>query len=284
MDKIARIRSTLDGLYERYNRRELIPPDPLQFVYEYESAADREIAGFFSSLLAYGRVEQIGKSLRKLFSVMEGGPHEFVSTFDRTGVKALAGFKHRFTDGATLAEMCRLLKWVIAEFGSIEGLFLEHYSADDANILPALSGFREALLKRHRQETGRDAGRSMRYLLADPAGQSACKRMNLFLRWMVRDDDVDAGLWKGVSPAKLIVPMDVHMTRLCRFLGLYKGDSATLKSAVEVTAAFAQIEPDDPVKYDFALSRIGIVENCTGKKNERCKCCELLDFCLARGF
>jgi uncharacterized protein (TIGR02757 family) len=117
------------------------------------------------------------------------------------------------------------------------------------------------------------------YLLCDPANGSACKRLNLFLRWMVRDDDVDAGIWKKVDKAKLVVPVDVHMARLCRFLKLYKRKTVSLSAALEITQAFAEIEPFDPVKYDFALSRIGIVEDCNGAYRPQCEDCELLEFC-----
>ena len=121
--------------------------------------------------------------------------------------------------------------------------------------------------------------RGLRYLLAQPADGSACKRLNLFLRWMVRDDDVDAGLWKSIDCAKLIVPVDVHMARLCGILGLHKSKTANISTALEITKSFADIEPNDPVKYDFALSRIGIVEGCNGNYRFECNNCELIEFC-----
>jgi uncharacterized protein (TIGR02757 family) len=120
------------------------------------------------------------------------------------------------------------------------------------------------------------------YLLASPTRGSASKRLHLFLRWMVRSDAVDLGLWKSVDKAKLIVPMDVHMTRLCAILGLYEGRSVSLSAAVQVTESFARMEPTDPVKYDFALSRIGILDNCTGQCRPVCARCELYPICLER--
>ncbi len=122
----------------------------------------------------------------------------------------------------------------------------------------------------------------MKYLLVDPAIGSACKRLNLFLRWMVRDDDVDTGLWKSIDRAKLIVPIDVHMGRLCRILGFYSRKGVSLSTAIQITECFAEIEPADPVKYDFALSRIGIVENCNGQYHNACRHCELFPFCRQR--
>jgi uncharacterized protein (TIGR02757 family) len=122
----------------------------------------------------------------------------------------------------------------------------------------------------------------LKYLLVSPDGGSACKRLNLFLRWMVRDDDVDTGLWKSIDKTKLIVPVDIHMSRLCKILGLYDRRTVSLPAAIEITESFAEIEPADPVKYDFALSRIGIIENCNGRRRKGCEFCELFGFCSRR--
>jgi len=119
----------------------------------------------------------------------------------------------------------------------------------------------------------------LKYLLADPARGSACKRLNLFLRWMVRSDDVDTGLWKSIDKAELIVPIDVHIARLSGILGFHSRKTVSLATAVEITEAFAEIEPADPAKYDFALSRIGILKNCTGRLRKHCTDCELYEFC-----
>ena len=121
--------------------------------------------------------------------------------------------------------------------------------------------------------------RGLNYLLVNPANGSACKRLNLFLRWMVRDDDVDTGLWTSVDKAGLIIPIDVHMGRLCRILGFHNKKNVSLSTAIQITERFAEIEPDDPVKYDFALSRIGIVENCNGRYRNECRDCELFPLC-----
>ena len=121
--------------------------------------------------------------------------------------------------------------------------------------------------------------KGLKYLVPNPKDGSACKRLNLFLRWMVRKDGVDAGLWKSVDKSKLIVPVDVHMGRLCKLLGLYRRKTISIAAAVEITENFRSIEPDDPVKYDFALSRVGILDNCTGRHRAGCEFCELFRFC-----
>jgi uncharacterized protein (TIGR02757 family) len=275
----VKLKKILEGLYRKYNHRKLIKPDPLQFVYKYKSPADKEIVAFLSALLAYGRVEQIEKSLTNLFSLMGKSPYVFVKHFDKTGRKKLSGFKHRFTTGEDIADLLLLFKQVLKHFGSIERFFAEGYSSKDKNIIPALTKFCDSLWKIYSKDHNGQPTVGLKFLLAGPAGGSACKRLNLFLRWMVRKDDVDPGLWKSIDKAKLIVPVDVHIGRLCRILGFHNNKTISLATAIHITEGFAQIEPSDPVKYDFALSRIGITEGCNGKFDLRCKGCELFDFC-----
>lgn len=191
-------------------------------------------------------------------------------------------FKHRFTSGADISDLLELLRDIYDRYGSVEQFFVRGLDAGDNSIVPALSNFCDSLCEMYSQRHGGQPGRGLKYLLASPARGSACKRLNLFLRWMVRDDDVDPGPWKSVDKAKLIVPVDVHMGRLCKILGLYDRKTVTLSAAIEITQSFARIEPGDPVKYDFALSRIGIVENCDGGYRPACEDCELFDFCCRR--
>lgn len=276
------LRKIFEGLYVKYNHRELIKPDPLQFVYSYSEPADMEVAGFIASSLAYGRVGQIEKSVSELLGRMGGSPADFIKSFDKSGRKKLAGFRHRFTDGGSLSDLFELLRDVLVEYGSIEKFFVLGLKENDANIIGALSEFCGSLLERYTDRHDGHVSRGLKYLLVDPENGSACKRLNLFLRWMVRSDDVDAGLWKSVGAEKLIVPVDVHMGRLCKILGLYEQKTVSLSAAVAITESFKKIEPDDPVKYDFALSRIGIVENCNGRFRLECEGCELLDICKSK--
>lgn len=277
--RLARLKPALERLYEKYNRRDLIQTDPLQFVYHYSSRADREIAGLLAATLAYGKVRQIEKSLSRLFEYMGKSPSTFVRDFDVRKRAQLRDFKHRFTTGDDLSDLLELLRTVLEEFGSLEQYFARGYSSGDATIIPALSKFCDSLCAAYAKgHSGRVSG-GLKYLLASPTRNSACKRLNLFLRWMVRDDDVDAGLWRSIDKARLIVPVDVHIGRLCKILSFYGRKSISLAAATEITESFAEIEPADPVKYDFALSRIGIVENCDGSYRPACADCELLEFC-----
>ena len=280
--RMESIKAVLGKLYAKYNHRELIKPDPLQFVYNYSRPADMEIAGLLAASLAYGRVKQIEKNLNDLFGRMGASPCEFVISFDKAGREKLGSFKHRFTTGQDISDLLSVLKKVLRQNGSIEKHFLSVYNKTDENILPALSRFCDSLYEIYSEQTGRKVSSGIKYLLASPDRGSACKRLNLFLRWMVRDDEVDAGLWKRVDKAKLVVPVDVHMGRLCRILGFHNRKVISLSTAVEITERFAQIEPADPVKYDFALSRVGILEGCTGWLRNSCELCGLYKFCSQR--
>ncbi len=277
--RIAQIKAALERLYRRYNHRGLINPDPLQFVYRYSNPADMEITAFLASALAYGRVQQIERSLINLFGRMGDSPFEFVRKFDKNKRRMLKDFRHRFTKGDDISDLLTLFKTLIGRYGSIEKCFIRGYNPGDKNIVPALSKFCNRLLDMHAAGHNGQTARGLKYLFAGPAGGSACKRLNLFLRWMVRDDDVDSGLWRSIDKAKLIVPVDVHMGRLCKILGLYDRKTVSLSTAVKITESFAQIDPADPVKYDFALSRIGILENCDGDYRRACEGCELSEFC-----
>jgi uncharacterized protein (TIGR02757 family) len=278
MKDLAEIKKLLDSLYVKYNRHELIAPDPLQFVYNYTEKADMEIAGLLAASLAYGRVAQIEKSLIDLFKRMGDSPFEFIMGFNKSKRRKLADFKHRFNTGDDISDLFVLLKAILKKHGSIEAFFALGYADTDETIIPALTKFTQNLMAMHKGEISR----GLKYMITDPARGSACKRLNLYLRWMVRDDDVDAGLWKSIDKAKLVVPIDVHMSRLCKILGFYEAKTVTLKTAVQITKNFSLIDPTDPVKYDFSLSRIGIIENCTGQFGQSCCACKLFKFCKKR--
>ncbi len=278
----AKIKNVLDKLYDKYNHHRLIKPDPLQFIYQYSDPRDMEIAALLSAELAYGRVQQIEKSLTDLLGRMGTSPFEFVMSFDKQKRQKLKSFKHRFTAGNDISDLFELLKKVLNRHGSIKEFFLLGYNPGDKDIIPALSKFCDSLLNMYAKTHKRAAPSQLSYLLTRPAVGSACKRLNLFLRWMVRNDDVDTGLWKHIDKAKLIVPVDVHMGRLCRILGFHDRKAVSLSTAIKITESFAEIEPTDPVKYDFALSRVGIVQGCTGQFRNGCELCELFKFCPKR--
>lgn len=271
--EIARIRCFLDELYDKYNHREFIGSDPIGFVYEYDNRFDMETVGFVASALAYGRVEQIARSLRELFGLMGKSPYEFIREFDARGRRRLEDFKHRFTSGEDISNLFELLRVVFWEHGSLENYFVSFYDKKATNVIPAMSGFCNGLLDRYSKKHVAKLSSGLKYLLSRPERGSVCKRLNLFLRWMVRDDEIDAGLWKSIDKNKLIVPMDVHMGRICRLLRFYEGKNISLKKALEVTKKFLAICPEDPVRYDFVLCRLGMLNDTKAIESlKKCVC------------
>lgn len=248
----------LENLYSCYNKREFVSPDPLQFLYEYPDIRDREIAGMVASTLAYGGVKQILGSVAKALEPMSKSPYQFLMNQSLNDLKKIyRGFKHRFATGEDFALMLWGLKRMIAEYGSLENGFLLYYDGGDETVLRALSEFVGKL----KGLAGADESwnsHGYNHLLPRPEKGGASKRLNLYLRWMVRVDAVDPGGWERILPAKLIVPVDLHMHRIGLALGLTSRKQANLKTALEITAAFREIVPHDPVKYDFVLTRLGI--------------------------
>ncbi len=245
-------RETLEGLYRKLNRREFVHPDPLEFLYRYDDPDDREVVGLIASTLAYGRVRQI---LRSVGNALErAGPHPaaFVRNSSPDSLRrAFEGFKHRFTTGEDLCSMLDGVRTVVDEHGTLGGFFSTLLQPEDETVLPALTTFVGSITA----AVGEPFGTCP---LSAPERGSACKRLHLFLRWMVRRDDVDPGGWDAVPASKLIVPLDTHMHRLSLLLGLTDRRQANGRTALEVTSAFRGLSSDDPVKYDFALTRLGI--------------------------
>ncbi len=261
-------RRTLEKLYRRYNRREFVHPDPIEFLYAFSDVRDREIAALIASSLAYGRVRQILKSVSAVLDKMQPSPSVYLKRTTDRGIKsAFKGFKHRFTTGHDISCLLVGTRSVIEDHGSLERCFLTGLRDEHDTVIPALTVFVKELCG---GSMLRSNDKVCLGLVPPPEKKSACKRLNLFLRWMVRKDEVDPGGWKKVPASKLIVPLDTHMHRIARELGLTKRKQANLKTAIEITSAFAKIAPEDPVKYDFTLTRFGI-RNDLGKLPPLCK-------------
>ncbi len=256
-NKLLQIR--LNELYEEYNRREYVEPDPLQFLYMYEGNGsrvkqNREIAGIVASSLAFGSVSQIIKSIERVLNALtENGNLELyeVVMMKRGNLKnKLRGIKHRWVSGEEVASLVSGVARAIKKYGSLERCFARHYDSGEGSIRGAIDGFVSEL----REFSGDSCGK----LLPIAGTKSACKRINLFLRWMVRKDDVDPGGWSVLSARDLVYPLDVHIRRLGIELGFSSRKTPDFGSAEEITAGFREVSPDDPVKYDFALTRFGI--------------------------
>jgi len=246
----------LESIYGALNRREYVHPDPLEFLYRYESLADREVAGIVAASLAYGRVKQILASVESALSVLGARPSVFLADAGGRRLERLYdGFKHRFTTGDEMAHLLGSVSDMQAAHGSLGARFAALVEPQDETVAPALERFVAEL------RGGPWCGKSS--VLPAPEKGSACKRLHLFLRWMVRRDDVDPGGWDELPEAMLVVPLDTHMHRLSRLFGFTARKQADLRTALEVTDAFRAFAPDDPVKYDFALTRLGIRDDVT---------------------
>lgn len=249
---IAQLKTHLDIVYERYNRPHFIHPDPLEFLFRYPRPRDREIVALMASALAYGRVSQILVSIAKALDPLGSSPYfSLKSMTKRRLIQSYFDFRHRFTSGREMATLLWGIRKVVMQYGSLQACFLSGMKVNDETVLPGLSRFvRELRLKEHR--------RCRNTLLPNPERGSACKRLNLFMRWMVRKDAVDPGGWDGVPSSKLVIPLDTHMFKMSRFLNLTDRRRPDMTAALSITKAFRVCRPEDPVRYDFALTRLGI--------------------------
>ena len=273
----ARLKKVLDGFYEGYNFSGRIPYDPIRFSHGYKNPRDIEVSAFISSSLAYGRVALFTAVVEKVLSFMGKSPYDFLLGFDaKKNRKLFLGIKYRFNENYDIICLLFLLHMILKRYSSLEHAFQSFYSPDDPDIGRGLTGLMEAFLK---TDTSQVYGKDVRppglvQFFPSPAKGSACKRANLFLRWMVRDRDIDFGIWKDIPKSKLIIPLDTHIARISRCLGFTARKTQDWKTAAEVTGALKKLDPEDPMKYDFALCHQGISGLC-GRGEENCRTCLL---------
>lgn len=282
----ALLRERLDELVATFDVS-TISPDPLELVRRYDDPLDQEVAGLIAAAFAYGRAEIIVANIGAVLAKMGDSPYAYVKRIADSGQRIgdFAGFAHRFHKTADLVAFLDCIAHAIQEHGSLGELFRKCYDDKDRDIGPSLARFVETLRSpiRYPRSPIRyppSAARSLQYLLTSPRDGSACKRMNLYLRWMVRRTPPDLGLWTFVDPAKLVMPVDTHIHRIATFLGLNRRKSADWKTARALTTALARFDPADPIRYDFALCRLGILDLCSRKRRkENCDVCLLRDVC-----
>lgn len=244
-------RQTLDNLYKKYNDKKYIHPDPLEFLYNYTGSEDIEAAGFIASILAYGNIKQILKSVSFVLDRLGESPAAFLKEADTESLERLfSGFKHRFTTSSELAGVLHSVGQVLKKYGTLNECFLRGFKRDDGQLLPAILFFIRELRP----------GDCTCYnsLLPMPNGKCAYKRINLYLRWMVRKDNIDPGIWHGIPADRLVIPLDVHMHRIAKKFGLTTRNPADFKTAADITESLKNFDGLDPVKYDFCLTRQGI--------------------------
>ncbi len=275
----------LDELYRSFDHV-TSATDPVHIVRRYQAPEDREIVGFCAAALAFGRVASVLQSVEALLDVMGPHPAAFVRAFDPVRHSArIAPLVHRWIRGRDLVGLLLILQRMLRESQSIEAFFVARDDPGAPDISAALNAFSiRALETDLREAYGRRVPKrpGVCYFFPRPSAGSACKRLNLFLRWMVRKDEIDLGVWTRVSPARLIVPLDTHVIRLGRCLRLTRYVSPGWKMAAEITASLRRIDPDDPVRYDFSLCHVGMMNACGFNREQGDSQCPLRGLCRPR--
>ena len=278
------LRGPFDTLYRSFDHV-TSATDPVHIVRRYTAPEDREVVGFCAAGLAFGRVASVLNSIESLLAVMGPHPAAFVRAFDpaRDGAR-LHPLVHRWIRGKDLVALLMILQRMLRESGSIERFFTEGDDPAAPDIGPALDAFSTRALNTDlRPAYGRLPKRpGVCYFFPRPSAGSACKRLNLFLRWMVRQDEIDLGVWTTVPAARLIVPLDTHVIRLGQCLQLTRYVSPGWKMAAEVTASLRAIDPGDPVRFDFSLCHVGMMNACGFNRAQGDRHCPLKGLCRPR--
>jgi uncharacterized protein (TIGR02757 family) len=262
------LKRRLDYFYKTYDFKKRLKHDPIAFPRRYRRPEDIEIAGFFASCFAYGKIELFTPVIERILKPAGRHPALFFQNFSlKRDAKYFKGVQYRFHKESDILSLLSCVNQALKSNGSLKDLFLQHYSDQQEDIGLALDCFSKGFRDLNRTSgVKRDKKSASLSFFPSPHKGSACKRLNLFLRWMVRDRDIDLGVWNEVSPSKLIIPLDTHIARISRCLGLTRRASSGWKTAQEITESLKQLDPEDPLKYDFALCHQGISGMCRGVK------------------
>ena len=278
------LKATLDQLYADFNYADSAT-DPIQIVRRFSRDDDREVVAFVAASLAFGRVTSVLQSIERVLAVVGAQPADYVRRFDpRRDAAAFTGIGHRWTRAADIVALLWLMHQMIDRAGSLEAFFLSGYDAGGDDVEGALDEFSTRAMALNLKEVYGRVGKrpGVCYFFPRPSAGSGCKRLNLFLRWMVRRDALDLGVWRRVSPAKLIVPLDTHVIRLGRCLRLTDYTSPGWRMARDITVSLRELDPDDPVKYDFALCHLGMMNACGFHRAQADSQCPLRGACRPR--
>jgi len=251
------LKKYLDQQVSHYNQRSFISPDPICIPHRFSKKQDIEIAGFFAAVFAWGNRTTIINKATELMQLMDNDPHNFCLHHSSSDLQKLLNFRHRTFNATDLLYFISFFNMHYRRHSSLETAFTQWMHKKDETVERALTGFY------HYFFSLADIPGHTRKHIASPEKNSSCKRLNMYLRWMVRSDDkgVDFGIWKKISPAQLICPVDVHVARVARELQLLTNKPVDWRAAMELTACLRTLDKADPVKYDFALFGTGVMEN-----------------------
>jgi len=280
----------LDSFLDNFPRDRHLTSDPVQFVHRYDDVRDREIVGFIASAFAYGNVKIVLRTVDKALSYLGPRPVQVISAFHpHQHFRRLHGFYHRFNTSRDLAVLFWILRRALEDYGSLEAALASRVRGPEPPPEPkigaAIDAFSQLMLGYgHEQFYPRgELNRriAIRFLFPAPSQGSACKRMNLFLRWMVRPEDgIDCGLWTRIAPGELVIPLDTHIARISRYIGLTGLMSPGWSMAVDITNSLKKLNSEDPLRYDFALCHLGIAGDCPRKRDPvKCRRCPIQAVC-----
>lgn len=270
-----RLRQFLETMEDRCDRAERRSHDPVELVWNYDDPADQEVVALLAASMAYGQVAVLKEAVRKVLELLGPHPHAFLVEGDVAALsQPLEGFVYRMTRGDDVLDLLFGLRSVLREYGSLEGCYLD----GPADHLEAMSHLIGALRAGRLRD---EMARGFRYLITDPTDGSTAKRMHLFTRWMVRGPDaIDLGIWSEVPASALVMPLDTHTSRICRYLGLTSRRSNDLKTALEVTEGLRMLDPDDPLRFDFAICHLGMSKACVHTwSDDHCPTCPIEPVC-----
>jgi uncharacterized protein (TIGR02757 family) len=276
----------LDTFLDNFPRERHLASDPVQFVHRYDDPRDREVVGLLASVFAYGNVKIVLRTVGTVLDYLGPKPTQTIASFDpRKDLRRLRGFYHRFNTSRDLAVLFWIIRRTLEDHGSLESAFTSVLSPADADTTAALENFSAVLLREGyeqfypRGELKRRHG--VRFFFPSPSQGSACKRLNLYLRWMVRPEDgIDCGVWTGVAPRQLVIPLDTHIARISSYIGLTDMRSPGWAMALDITRSLRRLHSDDPLRYDFALCHLGIAGDCPRKRNlQKCERCPIVAIC-----
>ena len=247
-----KLKEKLDYHYSAFDKSRL-SPDPLEFPHKFSKACDIECAAFISSIFAYGSVTQINNTLKKIFEIFGSHPYNYLTNTSGSGIKNdFKNINHRFYTSEDVSSLFTVLGKMLNEYGTLRELAVKYCNGKNG-IKEIIGCFCSKLLNEFAIITP-----GVRFMFPLPEKGSACKRMNLFLRWMVRKDELDFGLWSEIPASCLIIPVDTHIAKISKSLKLTERKNVSWEMAAEITANLKKFDPDDPVKYDFALCHIGM--------------------------
>ena len=273
----------LDTFLENFPRERHLTNDPVQFVHRYDDPRDREIAGLIASAFAYGNVKIVLRTVAQALAYLGPKPSATIVEFDpKRDLRRLRGFYHRFNTSRDLAVLFWMIRRTFEEYGSIESAF---GTVSDDNTAVCINRFASRMLGYGHQKfypRGElDRRIAVRFFFPTPAQGSACKRTNLFLRWMVRPaDGIDCGVWTQIQSGQLVIPLDTHIARISRYIGLTGLKSPGWSMAVDITNSLRKLNREDPLRYDFALCHLGIAGDCPRKRDPvKCRRCPIQAVC-----